>query len=72
MRLIGRLCALQWTFARIGHGERACNDERFGDAIAFARCLENAADPRVERQLRELASTPRQGARRIDGIQLLQ
>ena len=37
-----------------------------------ARGEHDAADPRIERQLRELAAQRRQRARRIDGVELLQ
>ncbi len=72
VRLIGRLLPLQRTLARIGHGQCARDHESFGQAAVVARGEYDASDPRVERQLRELASARRERAIRVDGLQLLQ
>ena len=41
-------------------------------AAGVARGEHDAADPRIERQPRELAAQRRQRTRRIDGVELLQ
>jgi hypothetical protein len=72
VRLIGRLRASSGRSRRIGHRERARDDERLRHAAAIPRRLEDAADPRIERQLRELAPARGQRTGRIDGVQFLQ
>ena len=55
MRLVGGLRLLERPLARIGHRQRARDDQRLGEAAAVARGEHDAADARIERQPRELA-----------------
>ena len=48
--------------ARIRDGQRARDDQRFGQAAAVARRQHDAADARIERQPREFAAERRQRA----------
>ena len=72
VRLVGRLLPLERTLARVGHRQRARDDEALGKAAVLARRQHDAADARVERQPRELAAARRQRALGVDGVELLQ
>jgi hypothetical protein len=56
MGLVRRLLAFQRPLARIGYGQRTGDHERLGQAARVARGKNNAADARVERKTRELAT----------------
>ena len=72
MRLVGRLRVRERTLARIGHRQRARDHQRLGEAAALARRQHDAADARIERQPRELASARRELAVLVDRAELLQ
>ena len=72
VRLVGRLLLRERPLARIGHRQRARDDQHFGEAAAVARGEHDAADARIERQARELAPERRQLRARVDRAQLLQ
>ena len=60
VRLVGGLLPLERALARVGHRERARDDERLRQAAAVARGEHDAPDARIERQARELAAERRQ------------
>ena len=72
VRLVGRLLPLERTLARVRHGERARDHQCLGEAPGVARGDHDAADPRVERQPRQVPAERRQRALRVDRAQLLQ
>src|SRR5205823_4441747 len=55
MRLIGRLLLFQRSLARVGNGERARDHQHLGKAAVLPAGEDHAADPRIDRQLRQLA-----------------
>ena len=72
MRLIGRLPLIHGQIARSGYSHGACDDQHFGKAAGILRGKNDAADPRIDRQLRQLASQRGKRALNVDGAELLQ
>ena len=70
VRLVRRLRLLEGPLARVGHRERARDHQRLREAAALARRQHDPTDPRVERQLRELAADRRERAALVDRAQL--
>jgi hypothetical protein len=72
VRLVGRLRPLERALARIGHRQRAGDDQHLGEAAALARGEDHSPDARVDRQAREVAAERGERARGVHGAQLLQ
>ena len=72
MRLVGRLLLLEGPVARVRHRQRRGDDQHLGKAAALAGREHHPADPRVDRQPREIAAQRGQPARVVDGAEFLQ
>ncbi len=72
MRLVGRLLLLEGPVARVRHRQRRGDDQHLGEAAALAGREHHPADPRVDRQPREIAAQRGQPARIVDGAEFLQ
>ncbi len=70
MRLIGGLSLLERPIAHVLHAERARDHQHLGERFAVARFENHPADPRIERQLRELAADRRQRIGVVDRAEL--
>ena len=72
MRLVGRLLLRERPFARIGHRQRARDDQHLGDTAVLARGEHHPSDPRIDRQAGELAPERSEAPRCVDRAQLVQ
>ena len=72
VRLVGGLLLVQRPIARIGHRERAGDDQHLGETAAVLRGENHAADARIDRQPRELAAERRERRCVVHRTQLLQ
>ena len=72
VRLVGRLLLCERPLARIGHRQRARDDQHLGRGTRPRRREQHAADARIDRQLRELAAERRERVLRVDRAELLE
>ena len=72
VRLVGGLLPLHRTLARVLHGQRAGHRQHFLQATLLGRLQQHAAQPRVDRQARQLAPQRGQLAFAVDRRQFLQ